>query len=41
MSNRKPLDLYWFVPVSGDGRYLGTEAGHRPADFGYLPVAAE
>ncbi|MBN8871559.1 MAG: FMNH2-dependent alkanesulfonate monooxygenase [Rhodospirillales bacterium] len=31
-----PLDLFWFLPTSGDGRYLGTEEGHRPADLGYL-----
>jgi len=33
---QKPLDLFWFIPVSGDGSYLGTEQGHRPANFGYL-----
>ena len=32
----KPLDLFWFLPTSGDGAYLGTEKGHRPADVGYL-----
>ena len=31
-----PLDLFWFIPVSGDGSYLGTTEGHRPADFRYL-----
>jgi len=31
-----PLDLFWFLPTSGDGSFLGTEQGHRPADFGYL-----
>lgn len=31
-----PLNLYWFLPTSGDGRYIGTEKGHRPADIGYL-----
>ena len=41
MAKDKPLDLYWFIPVSGDGRYLGTETGHRPADFGYLRQIAE
>ncbi|PKU22141.1 FMNH2-dependent alkanesulfonate monooxygenase [Telmatospirillum siberiense] len=38
---RKPLDLFWFIPVSGDGRYLGTEQGHRPADFRYLKQIAQ
>lgn len=41
MTKDKSLDLYWFIPVSGDGRYLGTETGHRPADFGYLRQIAE
>jgi alkanesulfonate monooxygenase len=36
MSAPDPLDLFWFLPTSGDGRYLGTEAGHRPAEFAYL-----
>lgn len=37
----KPLDLFWFIPVSGDGSYLGTSAGHRPADFRYLKEIAQ
>ncbi|MDO9710830.1 FMNH2-dependent alkanesulfonate monooxygenase [Paracraurococcus lichenis] len=36
MSTQSPLDLFWFVPTSGDGRYLGTRQGARPQDFGYL-----
>ncbi|SED34714.1 alkanesulfonate monooxygenase [Rhizobiales bacterium GAS191] len=39
--SRKPLDIYWFIPVSGDGSYLGTEKGHRPADFRYLKEIAQ
>ncbi|HTW70151.1 MAG TPA: FMNH2-dependent alkanesulfonate monooxygenase [Acetobacteraceae bacterium] len=35
MSNA-PLDMFWFLPTSGDGRYLGSPAGHRPIEFGYL-----
>lgn len=31
-----PLNLFWFLPTSGDGPYLGSTLGHRPADFGYL-----
>lgn len=31
-----PLSLFWFLPTSGDGSFLGTERGHRPADIGYL-----
>ena len=30
------LNLFWFLPTSGDGTYLGTDQGHRPADIGYL-----
>lgn len=37
----KPLDLFWFIPVSGDGSYLGTTEGHRPADFRYLKEIAQ
>ncbi len=40
-SSDKPLDVFWFIPVSGDGSYLGTEKGHRPADFSYLKQIAE
>ncbi|WP_068639184.1 LLM class flavin-dependent oxidoreductase [Thauera butanivorans] len=24
MSIRKPLDIFWFLPTHGDGRYLGS-----------------
>jgi alkanesulfonate monooxygenase len=34
--NEQPLNLFWFLPTGGDGRYLGSTIGHRPADFGYL-----
>lgn len=37
----RPLDLFWFIPVSGDGTYLGTPEGHRPADFRYLKEIAQ
>lgn len=36
-----PLDIFWFIPVSGDGAYLGTPEGHRPADFPYLRQIAQ
>ncbi|WP_207476792.1 FMNH2-dependent alkanesulfonate monooxygenase [Arenibaculum pallidiluteum] len=39
--SRNPLDLFWFIPVSGDGTYLGTTEGHRPADIGYLRQIAQ
>ncbi|MDX6622026.1 MAG: alkanesulfonate monooxygenase, partial [Gaiellales bacterium] len=38
---KPPLDLFWFLPTSGDGSYLGTEKGHRPADIGYLRDIAQ
>jgi alkanesulfonate monooxygenase len=40
MSTDTPLDLFWFLPTPGDGRYLGTRQGHRPPDFGYLREVA-
>ena len=41
MTVTKPLDMFWFLPTSGDGSYLGTEKGHRPADVGYLKEIAQ
>jgi alkanesulfonate monooxygenase len=38
---KHPLDLFWFLPTSGDGSYLGTDKGHRPADIGYLRDIAQ
>jgi alkanesulfonate monooxygenase len=37
----EPLNMFWFLPTSGDGAYLGTEKGHRPADIGYLRDIAQ
>ena len=37
----KPLDVFWFIPVTGDGSYLGSEIGNRSADFGYLKQIAQ
>jgi alkanesulfonate monooxygenase len=34
------LDIFWFLPTSGDGTYLGSPVGHRPAEFGYLRSVA-
>ncbi|HEX3347746.1 MAG TPA: FMNH2-dependent alkanesulfonate monooxygenase [Acetobacteraceae bacterium] len=36
-----PLGVYWFIPVSGDGSYLGTTTGSRPPDFRYLKEIAQ
>ncbi len=41
MSTQTPLDLFWFIPVSGDGSYLGTAQGHRPPEFRYLKQIAQ
>jgi alkanesulfonate monooxygenase len=38
---RQALELFWFIPVSGDGSYLGSDIGHRPADFHYLKQIAQ
>ena len=32
----KPLDVFWFIPVSGDGADLGSDKVARPAGFSYL-----
>lgn len=37
----KPLDFFWFIPVSGDGSYLGTGTGHRTPEFSYLKQIAQ
>ena len=41
MSSNDPLNIFWFIPVSGDGSYLGTPEGHRPPDFRYLKQIAQ
>ena len=38
---QRALELFWFIPVSGDGSYLGSDVGHRPADFHYLKQIAQ
>lgn len=35
-----PLSMFWFLPVSGDGRYLGTNIGRRPAEHRYYREVA-
>lgn len=35
-----PLNMFWFIPVSGDGRYLGTNTGRRPAEHKYYREVA-
>ncbi len=34
------MQVYWFLPTHGDGRYLGTHEGARPVDYGYLRQVA-
>jgi alkanesulfonate monooxygenase len=41
MSTQNPLNIFWFIPVSGDGSYLGTVEGHRPPKFEYLKQIAQ
>ncbi len=36
MTETNRLELFWFLPTSGDGPYLGSPQGHRPADYDYL-----
>jgi alkanesulfonate monooxygenase len=38
---QNPLDIFWFIPVSGDGSYLGSDLGARPAEFRYLKQIAQ
>ena len=35
------LNVFWFLPTHGDGRYLGTEEGARVVDHGYLQQIAQ
>jgi len=34
------MELFWFLPTSGDGRFLGTEQGGRPITPAYLKQIA-
>ncbi|GLK79863.1 FMNH2-dependent alkanesulfonate monooxygenase [Methylopila turkensis] len=36
----KPLTMFWFIPTQGDGTYIGSSEGHRPADPLYLEQVA-
>ncbi len=40
-SQDRPLDLFWFIPVSGDGSYLGSPKRRRPPTFDYLKEIAQ
>ncbi|MGP2959850.1 FMNH2-dependent alkanesulfonate monooxygenase [Serratia bockelmannii] len=34
------INVFWFLPTHGDGRYLGTVQGGRPVDLPYLQQVA-
>jgi alkanesulfonate monooxygenase len=36
-----PLNILWFLPTHGDGRYLGTAVGGRHVTLGYLRQIAQ
>src|ERR1700722_3713595 len=35
------MEIFWFIPTHGDGRYLGTSRGGRATDAGYLRLIAQ
>ena len=35
-ATKENLNLFWFLPTHGDGRYLGTTEGGRAVDLPYL-----
>lgn len=35
------LNIFWFLPTHGDGRYLGSSDSARPTDYGYLQQIAQ
>src|SRR6202453_945608 len=35
------MQVFWFLPTHGDGRYLGTARGGRHVDFGYFKQIAQ
>lgn len=37
----RPLDMMWFLPTGGDGRYLSSAQGARPVDNRYLRQIAQ
>jgi len=37
----KSVNVLWFIPTHGDGRYLGTSVGGRAIDIGYLRQVAQ
>jgi len=41
VSSAGPLNVLWFLPTHGDGRYLGTSLGGRAVDLAYLRQVAQ
>jgi alkanesulfonate monooxygenase len=35
------MELFWFIPLHGDGNYLGTTTGARAVDFDYMRQIAQ
>ncbi|MFD0673307.1 FMNH2-dependent alkanesulfonate monooxygenase [Cohnella sp. GCM10027633] len=35
------MELFWFIPLHGDGHYLGTSEGARALDYDYLRQVAQ
>lgn len=35
------MELFWFIPLHGDGRYLGTAEGARAVDYDYIRQIAQ
>ncbi len=35
------MQVLWFIPTHGDGRYLGTSIGGRSTDYSYLKQIAQ
>ncbi|WP_272676932.1 FMNH2-dependent alkanesulfonate monooxygenase [Providencia huaxiensis] len=40
MTVQQELQLFWFLPTHGEGRYLGTQKGARPVTLSYLQQIA-
>jgi alkanesulfonate monooxygenase len=35
------MEVFWFLPTHGDGRYLGTAEQARTVNYGYLKQIAQ
>jgi alkanesulfonate monooxygenase len=35
------MEIFWFIPTHGDGRYLGTSEGTRPVNYSYCKQIAQ